>query len=166
VVVDIAAATVEPLMRAAHSIKGAARVIGLDIAVRIAHAMEDVLVAMQKGREAIQASRIDQLLKGTDLLASLARVEESEVPAWTTAKDGAVEAGIKIGAVIAVYAIAMGLQYLVGRLPTSGAFVKWHVRNLLFLSLRADALQVGSCKRMPAMGFIGDLRNRQKVLNL
>ena len=103
------AATVEPLMRAAHSIKGAARVIGLDIAVRIAHAMEDVLVAMQKGREAIQASRIDQLLKGTDLLASLARVEESEVPAWTTAKDGAVEAGIKLGAVIAVHAIAMGL---------------------------------------------------------
>jgi two-component system sensor histidine kinase and response regulator WspE len=84
------AATVEPLMRAAHSIKGAARVIGLDIAVRIAHAMEDVLVAMQKGREAIQASRIDQLLKGTDLLASLARVEESEVPAWTTANDAAV----------------------------------------------------------------------------
>ena len=86
------AAAVEPLMRAAHSIKGAARVIGLDIAVRLAHAMEDVLVAMQKGREAIQASRIDQLLKGTDLLASLARVEESEVPAWTTANDAAVTA--------------------------------------------------------------------------
>jgi two-component system sensor histidine kinase and response regulator WspE len=86
------AATVEPLMRAAHSIKGAARVIGLDIAVRLAHAMEDVLVAMQKGREAIQASRIDQLLKGSDLLASLARVEEPEVPAWTTANDAAVTA--------------------------------------------------------------------------
>ena len=83
-------ATVEPLMRAAHSIKGAARVIGLDIAVRLAHAMEDVLVAMQKGREAIQASRIDQLLKGTDLLASLAQVEESAVPAWTAAHDAAV----------------------------------------------------------------------------
>ena len=86
------AAAVEPLMRAAHSIKGAARVIGLDIAVRLAHAMEDVLVAMQKGREAIQASRIDQLLKGSDLLASLARVEEPEVPAWTTANDAAVTA--------------------------------------------------------------------------
>jgi two-component system sensor histidine kinase and response regulator WspE len=54
--------------------------------------MEDVLVAMQKGREAIQASRIDQLLKGSDLLASLARVEEPEVPAWTTANDAAVTA--------------------------------------------------------------------------
>ena len=40
-------AAVEPLMRAAHSIKGAARVVGLDAAVHVAHAMEDVLVAVQ-----------------------------------------------------------------------------------------------------------------------
>ncbi|MEY4117308.1 MAG: Gliding motility regulatory protein [Planctomycetota bacterium] len=85
-------AVVEPLMRAAHSIKGAARVIGLDVAVKLAHAMEDVLVAMQKGREAILPSRIDQLLKGTDLLASLARVGEAEVPAWTSSNEPAVDA--------------------------------------------------------------------------
>jgi two-component system sensor histidine kinase and response regulator WspE len=85
-------ATVEPLMRAAHSIKGAARVIGLDIAVKLAHAMEDVLVAMQKGREAIQPARIDQLLKGTDLLASLAKIEESAVPAWSAEHEPAVDA--------------------------------------------------------------------------
>ena len=83
-------ATVEPLMRAAHSIKGAARVIGLDIAVRLAHAMEDSLVAMQKGREAIVAGRIDQLLKGTDLLAALAGVEEADVPTWSAENDAAV----------------------------------------------------------------------------
>ncbi|MEY5060424.1 MAG: Gliding motility regulatory protein, partial [Planctomycetota bacterium] len=82
---------VEPLMRAAHSIKGAARVIGLDVAVKLAHAMEDVLVAMQKGREAIVPARIDQLLKGTDLLASLARVGEAEVPAWTASNEPAVD---------------------------------------------------------------------------
>ena len=41
---------IEPLMRAAHSLKGAARVVGLDAAVRVAHAMEDCLVAAQKGR--------------------------------------------------------------------------------------------------------------------
>ena len=86
------AAVVEPLMRAAHSIKGAARVIGLDIAVRLSHAMEDVLVAMQKGREAISPGRIDQLLKGSDLLASLARVSEDEVPQWTQRNEAAVDA--------------------------------------------------------------------------
>jgi two-component system sensor histidine kinase and response regulator WspE len=37
------AAVVEPLMRAAHSIKGAARVIGLEIAVKLAHAMKTCL---------------------------------------------------------------------------------------------------------------------------
>ena len=37
-------------MRAAHSLKGAARIVGLDAAVRVAHAMEDCLVAAQKGR--------------------------------------------------------------------------------------------------------------------
>ena len=83
---------VEPLMRAAHSIKGAARVVGLDIAVRLSHAMEDVLVAMQKGREPIAAGRIDQLLRGSDLLAALARVDEASVPAWSAANDPAVEA--------------------------------------------------------------------------
>ena len=86
------ASVVEPLMRAAHSIKGAARVIGLDIAVRLSHAMEDVLVAMQKGRERIVAPRIDQLLQGTDLLASLARISEQEVPRWTGENEGAVDA--------------------------------------------------------------------------
>jgi two-component system sensor histidine kinase and response regulator WspE len=86
------AAVVEPLMRAAHSIKGAARVIGLEIAVKLAHAMEDVLVAMQKGREPIEPTRIDQLLKGTDLLASLAQVEEAAVASWSATNDAAVDA--------------------------------------------------------------------------
>ena len=86
------ASVVEPLMRAAHSIKGAARVIGLDIAVRLAHAMEDVLVAMQKGREAIAPARVDMLLRGSDLLASLAQVDEAGVPAWTAKNTDAVDA--------------------------------------------------------------------------
>ncbi len=85
-------AAVEPLMRAAHSIKGAARVIGLDIAVRLAHALEDVLVGMQRGAEPIVPSRIDQLLQGADLLASLARVGESEVAAWSTQHEAALDA--------------------------------------------------------------------------
>jgi two-component system sensor histidine kinase and response regulator WspE len=83
---------VEPLMRAAHSIKGAARVIGLEIAVGLSHAMEDVLVAMQRGREPIASGRIDQLLKGTDLLASLARIDESSVPEWTSSHADAIGA--------------------------------------------------------------------------
>ena len=32
-------------MRAAHSIKGAAAIVGLDVVVQLAHAMEDAFVA-------------------------------------------------------------------------------------------------------------------------
>ncbi|NBP52383.1 MAG: hybrid sensor histidine kinase/response regulator, partial [Actinobacteria bacterium] len=37
-------AVITPLMRAAHSVKGAARIVGIDAAVTVAHHMEDVLV--------------------------------------------------------------------------------------------------------------------------
>ncbi|MEK6398554.1 MAG: Hpt domain-containing protein, partial [Terriglobus sp.] len=38
------------LMRGAHSLKGAARVIGLADIVKLTHAMEDRVVAAQEGR--------------------------------------------------------------------------------------------------------------------
>ena len=73
---------IEPLMRAAHSVKGAARIIGLDIAVGLAHAMEDVFVAVQDGKEVLVSERVDQLLSGTDLLRSLSELDERGAGAW------------------------------------------------------------------------------------
>lgn len=66
------AAHLEACMRAAHSLKGAARIVDLHPAVRIAHAMEDCLVAAQEGRLRLQATDIDALLSGTDLLQRVA----------------------------------------------------------------------------------------------
>lgn len=62
----------EPLMRAAHSLKGAARVVNLELAVRIAHVMEDCFVAAGEGRLEISDAAIDCLLRGVDMLAQLA----------------------------------------------------------------------------------------------
>lgn len=62
----------EACMRAAHSLKGAARIVDLHPAVRIAHAMEDCLVAAQEGRLRLQAGDIDALLLGADLLQRVA----------------------------------------------------------------------------------------------
>ena len=76
---------IEPLMRAAHSIKGAARIVNIDDAVQLAHVMEDVFVAAQEGRIAIAAADIDQLLRGADLLGQLAKVRESELAGWAVA---------------------------------------------------------------------------------
>lgn len=74
---------VEPLMRAAHSIKGAARIVNLDVAVHLAHAMEECLIRVQKGQERPTPERIDQLLKGSDTLAAIAqRTSEDDARLW------------------------------------------------------------------------------------
>src|ERR1035438_5136553 len=59
---------IDEMMRAAHSIKGAARVVGVDPAVRVAHVMEDCFVAVQKGAIEFSAGDVDVLLRAVDLL--------------------------------------------------------------------------------------------------
>ncbi|NCC53244.1 MAG: hybrid sensor histidine kinase/response regulator, partial [Spartobacteria bacterium] len=73
----------ERLMRAAHSVKGAARIIGLDPVVKVAHAMEDCFVAAQNSQIVIQPSHADILLKGTDILQQMALAGETELQAWS-----------------------------------------------------------------------------------
>ena len=64
----------EACMRAAHSLKGAARIVGVDAGVSVAHVMEDCLVAAQEGRLRLSVEHIDALLQGTDLLLSLIHI--------------------------------------------------------------------------------------------
>ena len=68
--------TIDALMRAAHSLKGAARIVGLDAAVRVAHALEDVFVAAGKGRFHVRPEHADLLLEAIDFLASIAHAVE------------------------------------------------------------------------------------------
>ncbi|MEH2095174.1 hybrid sensor histidine kinase/response regulator [Nostoc sp.] len=60
------------LMRAAHCIKGAARIVQIDPAVNLAHVMEDCFVAAQEGKVTLTADRIDVLLQGVDMLLRIA----------------------------------------------------------------------------------------------
>src|SRR5471032_1950934 len=62
----------EACMRAAHSLKGAARIVGVDAGVSVSHVMEDCLVSAQEGRLYLQPEHIDALLLGTDLLMRIA----------------------------------------------------------------------------------------------
>ena len=73
---------IEPLMRAAHSLKGAARIVGLDSAGRVAHVMEDCFVAAQKGKLVLQPGHIDTLLRGVDILVQISELAEAELEAW------------------------------------------------------------------------------------
>jgi two-component system sensor histidine kinase and response regulator WspE len=77
-----AADQLEACMRAAHSLKGAARIVNLDVGVRVAHAMEDCFVAAQEGRLTLWKKPIDLLLGATDLLARIAHTLETDIGQW------------------------------------------------------------------------------------
>lgn len=85
----------EILMRAAHSLKGAARIIGLDPGVRVAHAMEDGFVAGQNGKLVFGQAHIDMMLKGVDLLSRIANTNESDLQQWSGEKSAEIETYIE-----------------------------------------------------------------------
>jgi len=68
----------ERLMRAAHSIKGAARMVGVDVVVGIAHAMEDCFVAAQRNEIELSPSAIDVLLRSIDTISAIAEGKENK----------------------------------------------------------------------------------------
>ncbi len=74
------AGQLEACMRAAHSLKGAARIVGLDDGVKVAHAMEDLLVAAQEGLLRLVPEQIDGLLQGTDLLRRVGAPIAADAP--------------------------------------------------------------------------------------
>jgi two-component system sensor histidine kinase and response regulator WspE len=82
----------ESLMRAAHSLKGAARIVSLQAAVRVAHALEDCFVAAQHGKIALRQAQVDILFQGVDLLAHLAKGTEASIARWETERKGEIEA--------------------------------------------------------------------------
>ncbi len=69
----------ESLMRASHSVKGAARVVELDPAVQVAHAMEDVFIAVQDGKITLDHNGFDLLLKSVDMLSTISRQSDMTV---------------------------------------------------------------------------------------
>ncbi|HEX5341132.1 MAG TPA: hybrid sensor histidine kinase/response regulator [Duganella sp.] len=76
------ASAVESMMRAAHSIKGAAAIVGLEVVVQLAHGMEDAFIAAQHGKLALTPNRVDVLLAGVDLILQASRLQDSGVNAW------------------------------------------------------------------------------------
>jgi two-component system, chemotaxis family, sensor histidine kinase and response regulator WspE len=79
-----AAATpqLEILMRAAHSLKGAARIVNLQAAVRVAHAIEDCFALTQQGKLELHQRETDVLFGGIDLLGQISRQTEASIGRW------------------------------------------------------------------------------------
>lgn len=86
------AGQLDSCMRAAHSLKGAARIVDVAAGVRVAHAMEDGFVAAQHGRIRLGKVAIDALLAATDLLVRIAATPEDDLPRWTNEEAAHVDA--------------------------------------------------------------------------
>lgn len=73
----------EGLMRAAHSIKGAARIVRVDPAAEVAHVMEDCFVAAQRGELVLEPAGIDVLLRCVDLLSQVSEASKDPNVDWS-----------------------------------------------------------------------------------
>jgi two-component system sensor histidine kinase and response regulator WspE len=82
---------IEPMMRAAHSIKGAARIVGLDPAVNVAHALEDCLVAARDGKIVLPPEAIDELLRTVDLIGRIAHISDADMNGWLEANSARIQ---------------------------------------------------------------------------
>ncbi|MDD3117761.1 MAG: hybrid sensor histidine kinase/response regulator [Victivallales bacterium] len=78
----------EGLMRAAHSLKGGARIVQCDPITKFAHAMEDYFSALIDAKITVGDGHIDQLLHGVDLIRLLAATPESEFASFIIAHTG------------------------------------------------------------------------------
>ena len=82
---------IDEMMRAAHSIKGASRVVGVEPAVHVAHVMEDCFVAAQKGTLQLKPADVDVLLRGVDLLGNISAATRDPNANVSEAFDGQVQ---------------------------------------------------------------------------
>lgn len=86
----------QTLMRAAHSIKGAARVIQLEPIVELAHALEDCFMSAQSDALMLEENHTDLFLEVVDLFSNLYQMQEAEFLEWIATKKNIIEHYIEI----------------------------------------------------------------------
>src|SRR5262249_49280124 len=72
------------LRRAAHSLKGAARIVGMDPLTGVALAMEETLTAAVDGKSPLDAAKLSALRAGTELagrIGAFAVISGGDIPA-------------------------------------------------------------------------------------
>ena len=74
----------DELMRAAHSLKGGARILGLDPLVKLSHAVEDIFVAALRDELALGPAAVDVLLGTVDAIAAVAMGDAGGLAALET----------------------------------------------------------------------------------
>ena len=121
-----AAKRLELLMRAAHSIKGAARLVGVEPVVRLAHVAEDAFVAAQNATITLNSNHVDVLLKAVDKIIAISRLTESEIAGWEERNK------LELDALIAgMAAIKSGVDVVVSAAPEKSEKIAPRRKNAL-----------------------------------
>jgi two-component system, chemotaxis family, sensor histidine kinase and response regulator WspE len=79
------------LMRAAHSIKGAARVLQLGAIVHLAHVIEDCFVAVQNNQLIFRSDHVDIILQAVDLLSKIAHIQQNQLKKWLLQQESEIQ---------------------------------------------------------------------------
>jgi len=86
----------EVLMRAAHSLKGAARLVEIKPVENIAHVLEDCFVAAQAKKINLDENHIDILLKSIDLIKNFTMHGETEWVHWENNHKSIIDSTINL----------------------------------------------------------------------
>ena len=121
----------EILMRASHSLKGAARMVSVEPIVKISHVMEDVFVAAQKGEVALVAADVDVLLSAIDKVVLISNIPEKEIGEWENDNEELVSSLVE----------ALMMILSPKSLHSSGVDVDVDVDNLQLSSNVSDAVK-------------------------
>jgi chemotaxis protein histidine kinase CheA len=152
-------------MRAAHSVKGAAKIVGLDQAVQLAHALEDCFVAAQRGEVRLGSDAIDVLLRGVDVLQRIGLGSESDsLPDEVLPEMCEALAAVRSGRVEQVSNLPAETKQVenvphdirpVGRLDAAGAEeVRGRLVEMLRRGTPAITLDLGQVEDVDAPGLV------------
>lgn len=81
----------DALMRAAHSIKGAARVVRLEPFIKLAHSLEEYFVAAQKNELVVNEKDMDVLLGIVDFFSKLSSISNATLSSWLAQEGKSIE---------------------------------------------------------------------------
>lgn len=165
----------ERAMRAAHSIKGAARVLQVDAAVSLAHVMEDYFVAAQAVGAALPAEAVDVLLSGLDVLSAIAEATKDDFGEWLLANGARISSVIdrvkRLGeSGVDPRTVEVTPQQMMAPPPdpiveTRGRVVKVSAENMNRLMGMAGELVVGGRRLEALVSSARALRDRQRFVS-
>jgi len=157
---DTDPAIINSMMRAAHSLKGAARLLRVTSVEQIAHIMEDKFVAAQNGQFSIGPEHIDNLLSVVDAIKEIGTTNAGALLDWHT------EHAEKYNALLAeLKSIGVAKAANRRRAPRRGTDVEKNSENWQTTQEPAEVVRIASSKIEAMVGKSSELLVQHRWLN-